>query len=77
MTPIRAKTFLFGLLLLSGLGGALPASAEDDYCRWGGDNGQSIRCFDCMQREWTGYNWRLVNTCKTPHFFFFGAYDWR
>ncbi len=35
----------------------------ESYCKWGGDESQSMRCFDCMTRVWDGYAWRLVNTC--------------
>ncbi len=34
----------------------------------GGDRSQSILCFECMNRVWTGHNWRLVNTCKPEYF---------
>ena len=35
-----------------------------DSCPWGGDNSQSMRCFDCMVRIWTPQGWKLVNACK-------------
>ena len=70
-----AKRALFMAAFLTAAGFAPAAIAEDDYCRWGNEESMSIRCFDCMRRVWTGYEWRLVNTCG-PHYgpLFFG---WR
>jgi hypothetical protein len=60
---IRASVVI-GLIIAS-VGSSAPAVAQgDDVCPWGGDRSQSLLCFECMQRVWTGRNWRLVNTCK-------------
>ncbi len=69
MTYKRHCAVMLGAAILIGL--ASPVSAEDDYCGWGGDNGQSMECFGCMKREWTGQEWRLVNTCKRSSSFIF------
>ncbi len=58
-----------GILVLAiGLAGRsviTTASAQgDDFCPWGGDRSQSLLCFECMNRVWTGHSWRLANTCK-------------
>jgi hypothetical protein len=62
---------------LFGWGSAARADG-DAFCKWGGDNGQSMKCFDCIKREWTGHEWTLVNTCPPQQdFFIFGGADWR
>ncbi len=52
---------------VAGLSFAIPSRA-DDTCRAGGDEAQSMRCFDCMRRVATPYGWKLVNTCRHPSF---------
>jgi hypothetical protein len=59
-TRILAVVLTVGLTVL-GIGTS--ASAEDDVCRWGGDNGQSLKCFDCQKLVQVGHEWRWVNTC--------------
>jgi hypothetical protein len=62
-----------GAVGLVGLGLGASAMAEDDVCRWGGDNGQSLKCFDCQKLVQVGSEWRWVNTCKSPPYVvFFG-----
>jgi hypothetical protein len=56
---------------------AISAPARADTCRWGGDESQSIRCFDCMRRVWTPYGWKLVNTCPPRYTNDFQQHDWR
>lgn len=51
---------------LTVIGVGTSAKAEDDVCRWGGDNGQSLKCFDCQRLVQVGREWRWVNTCKSP-----------
>lgn len=50
---------------LTVLGVGTSAMAEDDVCRWGGDNGQSLKCFDCQKLVQVGNEWRWVNTCRS------------
>jgi hypothetical protein len=67
---------VLGMASLVALGSGASARAEDDFCRWGGDNGQSLKCFDCMRLVRVGYDWRWVDTCKTPRptiFFGYGS----
>ncbi len=74
----RKKISIIGLAVVMCMSLVYPAFA-DDYCPWGGDNGQSMLCAQCMKREWTGWRWRLVNTCPYRHFSIFIPYDpnWR
>ena len=56
---------IVGIMVIATIGFAFQAMAQsDDFCPWGGDRSQALKCFDCMKRVWTGRNWRLVNTCK-------------
>lgn len=65
----QAKLFLVAALVsLTGLSFAVSTPAHAGTCKWGGDESDSIRCFDCMRRVWTGERWALVNTCR-PHYF--------
>ncbi len=52
---------------VAGLSFAIPSPVRAETCRWGGDESQSMRCFDCMRRVWTPYGWKLVNTCRPPY----------
>ncbi len=68
---ILASAFAAGLSMTS-------SASANDYqttcARW--DETQSMRCFDCMERVWTGHGWQLVNTCQprvTPDGF---AWSW-
>lgn len=63
-----------GLVVL-GLGAT--AKAEDDVCRWGGDNGQSLKCFDCQRLVLVGREWRWVNTCGSDPYTIIYGYEWR
>lgn len=54
--------------LFAGLAFAVPAPAHAATCPYGGDESQSMRCFDCMKRVWTGKRWKLKNTCKPRTF---------
>lgn len=60
LTKILAATAVVGMTLVG-----TSARAEDDVCRWGGDNGQSLKCFDCQKLVQSGGEWRWVNTCQT------------
>lgn len=62
---------------VGGLSFAIPTPARADTCRWGGDESQSIRCFDCMRRVWTPYGWKLVNTCVPRYYNDFQQPYWR
>ncbi len=63
MTYRKLNALILAWAFAAGIGVASPAWAHDDTCnRW--DETQSLRCFDCMKRVWTGYEWQLVNTCK-------------
>lgn len=65
-----------GAIALTVFGLGASARAEDDVCRWGGDNGQSLKCFDCQRLVLVGHEWRWVNTCKSePYRIIFGY--WR
>lgn len=55
------------------LGLAIPDAARAGTCPWGGDESQSMRCFDCMRRVWTGERWALRNTCSSHYFNDFSA----
>lgn len=63
------------VIAFSVLGLGVSAAAEDDVCRWGGDNGESLKCFDCQRLVQVGNEWRWVNTCKAPHRVFFFGYQ--
>ncbi len=65
MTHKKQNALILAAAFVAGLGMALPASATDyqtTCARW--DETQSIRCFDCMERVWTGHDWQLLNTCQ-------------
>lgn len=64
MSKVRKAAALVCFVWVASL--AAPTLAQAGTCQWGGDNGQSMRCFDCMKRIWTGHRWKLKNTCK-PH----------
>ncbi len=68
MTRTTLKSFIAVMALCAGVSAALPAAAREDVCPWGGDSSQSMRCFDCMRRVWTGHGWKLVNTCRPRTF---------
>ncbi len=57
---------------------ASPAAADRGQTCYGLDESNSIRCFDCMRRVWTGHRWQLVNTCQpsfsAPPIVFFAPY---
>ena len=69
----RLSAFV-GLASLISVGFVTSASAEDDFCRWGGDNGQSLRCFDCMRLVRAETEWRWVNTCRHPSYVIFEGF---
>ncbi len=75
MTKAKIKTIIAATAWLGATALSLPAGATDDIdtCRkWGGDESQSLRCFDCVRRVWTGYEWKLVNTCAPRYVNDFG-----
>ncbi len=39
------------------------AQVSENCIRWSEEK-EGLRCFDCIQRVWTGNKWKLVNTCK-------------
>jgi hypothetical protein len=62
---LTAKTQpLLAAVCVALIGSSLPWVQVADTCPWGGDNSQSMRCFDCMVRIWTPQGWKLVNACK-------------
>ena len=51
------------LLATVGMGAVALAHPDSTACtRW--DESESMRCFDCMQRVWTGHDWTIVNSCE-------------
>ncbi len=60
----KRRLALVGVACMISAGIIYPAAAEDDYCRWGGDNGQSLRCFDCMKLMHAGDQSYWINTCR-------------
>jgi hypothetical protein len=64
MLGVRILTLAFACA--AGFSLAVPAAAET--CRWGGDESQSMRCFDCMKPVWNGQRWTLKDVCR-PHGF--------
>jgi len=63
MSKHAIKPILVAVSLLGAVGVSSAALAQaDDDCLWQ-DRSNSIRCFDCLNRVWTGSGWRLVNTC--------------
>ncbi len=67
----RVKIGMIGVAVLLFMSSPYPAFAEDDSCPWGGDNRQALQCFQCMKREWTGRQWRIVNLCQSRPFSIF------
>ncbi len=64
MSTGTIKQIIAALTLLSGVGMVSVALATPDSTactRW--DESDSMRCFECMQRVWTGHDWAIVNTC--------------
>jgi hypothetical protein len=62
MTAMR--TSIAGVALLATLSMTTAALAHQDStacAAW--DESDSMRCFECMQRVWTGHDWTIVNTC--------------
>jgi hypothetical protein len=68
MTKSRTTIVAAIFALFADLTCAIPGYAWTATCPYGGDESQSMRCFDCMKRVWTGKRWRLKNTCK-PHIY--------
>lgn len=68
----KRATVLFATFAacVAGLSLAIPGPACADTCPWGGDEAQSMRCFDCMKRVWTGERWELKNTCRPDYYGF-------
>ncbi|HEY8161625.1 MAG: hypothetical protein ACR650_15540 [Methylocystis sp.] len=64
-----------GAIALTVLGLGASAMAEDDVCRWGGDNGESLKCFDCQRLVLVGREWRWVNTCKSQPYAVIPGYE--
>jgi hypothetical protein len=64
-------SFALTLGCVAGLGLAIPREARADTCPWGGDESQSIRCFDCMKPVWNGQRWTLMNFCRQRVFYGF------
>ncbi len=65
MTKSRFRAIVVIAASLTTLSFAPSAFAfGETVCKWGGDESESMRCFDCMHRVWDGYAWRLVNTCR-------------
>lgn len=61
MSTNTIKTLVAALALL-GTAGVASAHPDSTACtRW--DESDSMRCFECMQRVWTGHDWTIVNTC--------------
>lgn len=61
---LARKRGIFASVCVAVIGSASPSVLLADTCPWGGDNSQSIRCFDCMVRVWTPHGWKLVNACE-------------
>ncbi len=68
---LARKHVIVASVCVAVIGSGFPSVYLADTCPWGGDNSQSIRCFDCMVRVWTPQGWRLVNACERR------AYSWR
>jgi hypothetical protein len=68
MAKPKVGLFVASLICFVGISFTTPASVYAATCRYGGDESQSIRCFDCMKRVWTGKRWKLKNTCKPRTF---------
>lgn len=65
---IRTHFFALTFACAMGLSLGVPTTARADTCRWGGDESQSMRCFDCMKRVWSGQRWTLKNVCRPRAF---------
>ncbi|ARN81941.1 hypothetical protein MCBRY_002404 [Methylocystis bryophila] len=59
---MRTTIVAVTLVATACLSPAALATEADDDCAWQ-DFSNSMRCFDCMKRVWTGTGWRIVNTC--------------
>jgi hypothetical protein len=57
------------------MGVGTSAMAADDSCRWGGDNGQSLKCFDCQKLVRVGRDWRWVDTCGSHAYSIFSEVE--
>lgn len=69
MTKQKTRSVIAALTCLAAFCLSLPANALEDTCRrWTQDESQSMRCFDCMRRVWTGREWQIVNTCRPRYF---------
>ncbi len=68
MAQSRMTNLIAAVACLTTVSLSFPASAIESACKWGGDESQSMRCFDCMRRVWTGHEWKLVNTCRPRYF---------
>ncbi len=65
MRRSRKSTLLAAITTVITLG--LPAAAwaqvSENCIRWSAEK-EGWKCFECIQRVWTGTKWKLVNTCK-------------
>jgi hypothetical protein len=73
MIKSKAALFVASLTCFIGVSVATPTSVYAATCRYGGDESQSIRCFDCMKRVWTGKRWKIKYTCKSRYLNDFGS----
>ena len=62
MTKINNAMAAVTLFAIAGVSTAAAAHADSTACtRW--DESDSMRCFNCEQRVWTGHDWTIVNVC--------------
>ncbi len=67
MTRLRsiAIASAFAATAVFGLPSAASAHPDDTCARY--DEASGGGCANCMKREWTGHDWRLVDTCIAGH----------
>ncbi len=67
MTWLRSTTIplAFAGAALMGLAGVASAHPDDACTRF--DEASAGGCANCVKREWTGHDWRLVDTCRAGY----------